>query len=89
MIACDAEVIALAVLILLLMTHLGQLAPTVLVVGVISYLLFYLLALIRDLDKPFEYLNGKPGAADVHLDVLEASEDRLRALLATMGATRP
>ena len=55
----------------------------------ISYLLFYLLALIRDLDNPFEYLNGKPGAADVHLDVLEASEDRLRALLATMGATRP
>jgi predicted membrane chloride channel (bestrophin family) len=84
-----AEVTALAVLILLLMTNLGQLAPTILVVGVISYLLFYLLALIRDLDNPFEYLNGKPGAADVHLDVLEVSEDRLRAFLVTMSPIRP
>jgi hypothetical protein len=54
---------------------------------VLSYLLFYVLALIRDLDNPFEYHDGKPGAADVNLDVLEHSEERLRGLLTTMGAS--
>ena len=53
-------------------------------VGLISYLLFYLVSLIRDLDNPFEYHNGKPGAADVSLDVLERNEDRLRALLGAL-----
>ena len=70
---------------LLLVTDIGEITPTVLVVGVISYLLFYALALIRDLDNPFEYRNGKPGAADVSLEVLENSEERLRGLLMTMG----
>jgi predicted membrane chloride channel (bestrophin family) len=82
-----AEVTALVILALLLITQIGQLAPTLLVVGVISYLLVYVLALIRDLDNPFEYSGGKPGAADVDLDVLERSEDRLRGLLTTMGAS--
>ena len=53
-------------------------------VGLISYLLIYLVSLIRDLDNPFEYLDGKPGAADVSLDVLERNEDRLRALLGAL-----
>ena len=53
----------------------------------ISYLLFYVLALIRDLDNPFEYHGHKPGAADVNLEVLVHSEDRLRGLLTTMGAS--
>ncbi len=50
-----AEITASVILVLLLITEIGQLAPTVLVVGVISYLLVYVLALIRDLDNPFEY----------------------------------
>jgi hypothetical protein len=75
------------ILLLLLITEIGQVTPTVLVVGVISYLLYYVLALIRDLDNPFEYRDGKPGAADVNLEVLEHSEDRLRGLLTTMGAS--
>ena len=79
-----AEITALVILLLLLVTDIGEITPTVLVVGVISYLLFYALALIRDLDNPFEYRNGKPGAADVSLEVLESSEERLRGLLATM-----
>lgn len=78
------EITALVILVLLLITKIGQVTPTALVVGVISYLLFYTLALIRDLDNPFEYHNGEPGAADVNLEVLEHSEDRLRGLLATM-----
>jgi len=71
----------------LLITEIGELTPTVLVVGVISYPLFYALALIRDLDNPFEYRDAKPGAADVNPDVLEHSEDRLLGLLTTMGAS--
>ena len=82
-----AEVTALVIFVLLLITKIGEVAPTVLVVGVMSYLLFYVLALIRDLDNPFEYHDGKPRAADVNLDVLEHSEDRLRGLLTTMGAS--
>ena len=56
-------------------------------VGLISYLLIYLVSLIRDLDNPFEYKDGKPGAADVNLEVLERNEDRLRALLATLESS--
>jgi hypothetical protein len=42
--------------------------------------------MIRDIDNPFEYHDGKPGAADVDLAVLVACEGRLRALAAGMGA---
>ncbi len=83
-----AEVTAMAIFALLLVTDIGPLTPTVLVVGVISFLLIYLLLLMRDLDNPFEYHDGRPGAADVHLDVLEQCENRLRDELASM-ATRP
>ena len=34
-----------------------------------------------------EYYGDKPGAADVNLEALEHSEDRLRGLLTTMGAS--
>jgi predicted membrane chloride channel (bestrophin family) len=81
-----AEITALVIFVLLLITEVGQVAPTVLVVGVISYLLFYVLALIRDLDNPFEYRDGKPSAADVNLDVLEHSESRLLGLYTAMDA---
>jgi predicted membrane chloride channel (bestrophin family) len=80
-----AEVTGLMILVLLLITQIGQLAPTLLVVGVITYLLVYAVAMIRDIDNPFEYPNGRAGAADVDLGVLESCETRLRGLAATMG----
>ncbi len=83
-----AEVTALMILILLLITDVGQLAPTLLVVGVITYLLVYALAMIRDIDNPFEYRNDRPGAADVDLGVLESGEARLRGLAAAMAGDR-
>jgi hypothetical protein len=43
-----------------------------------------MLALIRDLDNPFEYRCGQPGPADVDLTVLERSEARLRSLATTI-----
>lgn len=83
-----AEVTGLMIFVLLLITQIGQLAPTLLVVGVTTYLLAYVLAMIRDIDNPFEYHNGKPGAADVDLGVLENSERRLREFAAAMGGDR-
>jgi hypothetical protein len=68
------------ILVLLVITTVGQLAPTLLVVGVITYLLVYAVLMIRDIDNPFEYRDGRPGAADVDLGVLESCEVRLRGL---------
>jgi hypothetical protein len=44
----------------------------------------YMLALIRDIDNPFEYRGGLPGPADVDLGVLERGEARLRSLAMTI-----
>ncbi len=81
-----AEVTAFLLALILIFTDMEMLAPTLCLVGLIAYLLFYLVGLIRDLDNPFEYRNGKPGAADVNLEVLERNEDRLRALLGSLDA---
>jgi predicted membrane chloride channel (bestrophin family) len=81
-----AEVTAVLLMFVLVVTDLGAIAPTLVLVGLISYLLIYLVSLIRDLDNPFEYRDGKPGAADVSLEVLERNEDRLRALIGALDA---
>lgn len=84
-----AEVTAVLLMFVLVVTELGseghefqEVVTQLVLVGLISYLLIYLVSLIRDLDNPFEYKDGQPGAADVNLEVLERNEDRLRALLA-------
>ena len=79
-----AEVTAVLLLGIMIITDFDDFAPTLWVSGLLAYLLFYVVGLIRDLDNPFEYRKGRPGAADVNLDVLERSEDRLRALLGTL-----
>jgi predicted membrane chloride channel (bestrophin family) len=81
-----AEVTAVLLLAIMIVTDFDDFQPTLWVSGLLAYLLFYVVGLIRDLDNPFEYRNGEPGAADVNLDVLERSEDRLRALF---GALEP
>lgn len=81
-----AEVTAVLLLGILVVTDFEDFWPTLWVSALIAYLLFYVVGLIRDLDNPFEYRNGQPGAADVNLDVLERSEDRLRALLGSLDA---
>jgi hypothetical protein len=66
-----------------MVTDIGPPGPTILVVGTITCLMFYMLALIRDIDNPFEYRGGLPGPADVDLGVLKQTESRLRALATT------
>ena len=51
-----AEVTATALMFVLIITDLGKPGPSLFLVGLLSYLLFYLVGLIRDLDNPFEYL---------------------------------
>jgi predicted membrane chloride channel (bestrophin family) len=77
-----AEIVGVLLVVVMLISDLGPIGPTVSLVGLISYLLIYLVGLIRDLDNPFEYRNSEPGAADADLSVLERSEERLRALAA-------
>jgi hypothetical protein len=79
-----AEITAVILLVVMLCTNLGALVPTLALVGLITHLLVYLVSLIRDLDNPFEYLNGVPGAADVDLGILERSDARLQEILASM-----
>jgi predicted membrane chloride channel (bestrophin family) len=81
-----AELTALILCGVLVLTDLGPSLPNLSLVALISYVLFYLVGLIRDLDNPFEYDAGEPGAADVNLDVLGRNEDRLRALLGSLDA---
>ena len=78
------EVAAVFLLLVMVCTNLGAMAPTLLLVGLITYVLVYLVSLIRDLDNPFEYRNGQPGAADVDLGVLERCDQRLKQILASM-----
>ena len=81
------EVTGVLLVVVLLLTDVGANVPTLTVVGLISFLLFYLFVLIRDLDNPFKYPNGRPGPADVPVDVLERAEDRFRALLSSEPVT--
>jgi hypothetical protein len=90
-----AEITGLLLILTLLVTDFGRVGdvstrqnilPAVFLTGLITYLLVYLVSLIRDLDNPFEYHGGKPGAADVNLEVLENAEVRLRAALAALDA---
>ena len=92
-----AEVTAVMLMFVLVVTELGvenshefkEVVTQLVLVGLISYLLIYLVSLIRDLDNPFEYQDGQPGAADVSLEVLERNEDRLRALLSSLESPDP
>jgi hypothetical protein len=81
-----AEVTAVLLSLVMILTDLVDLAPTLCLVGLITYLLFYLVGLIRDLDNPFEYKDGQPGAADVDLAVLQRNQDRLQGLLDALDA---
>jgi hypothetical protein len=56
--------------------------------GIISYLMVYLLMLIRDLDNPFGYYE-RDSAADVSLKPLEDAARRLAQLATTAASPQP
>lgn len=53
-------------------------------VGLITFLLVYLIRLIRDLDDPFEYETGSGGPDEVSLQPIEDARERLRRRLETV-----
>ncbi|HYH58880.1 MAG TPA: hypothetical protein VD790_06625 [Thermoleophilaceae bacterium] len=63
----------------LLMTDIGSIGESLFFVAFISFLLTYVLALIRDLDDPFEFNNGRAGAVEVSLAALHEVERRIDA----------
>jgi hypothetical protein len=63
----------------LLITNIGSIGESLFFVAFISFLLSYVLALIRDLDDPFEFENGRAGAAEVSLAPLHQLERRIGA----------
>jgi hypothetical protein len=72
-----AEMLAGLVVLALLLTDVQPMGEALFFVCTITFLLAYVIALIRDLDNPFEYPGGHQGAADVSLDALEQFERRL------------
>lgn len=62
----------------LLITNIGSVGESLFFVAFISFLLSYVLALIRDLDDPFEFAHGRrAGAAEVSLAPLHQLERRI------------
>jgi hypothetical protein len=65
----------------LLITNIGSVGESLFFVAFISFLLSYVLALIRDLDDPFEFKDGRrAGAAEVSLAPLHQLERRIAAI---------
>ena len=80
-----AELSAALLVLGLMLTDLGPLDEAAFFSGILTLLLAYLFALIRDLDDPFRYAAGREGAADVSLEPLEETERRLLEELAAFG----
>ncbi len=71
-----ADLITILLCIGLVLARIEQLHESLFFVGVISYLMIYLLMLIRDLDNPFGYYE-RYSAEDVSLKPLEEAANRL------------
>ncbi len=73
----------------LLLTEIGPDAEEVFLVSTVAFLFVYVIALIHDLDDPFEFnLNGSEnGAAEVSLRPIERLGGRLDAAMELLGKT--
>jgi predicted membrane chloride channel (bestrophin family) len=74
-----ADIITILLCIGLILARIEPFYESLFFVGVISYLMIFLLMLIRDLDNPFGYYERFSGA-DVSLKPLEDSTRRLAQL---------
>ena len=73
-----AELTGVLLIVGLLLTEVAdKTLESLFFVGVITLLLTYVFLLIRDLDNPFAYPNGREGAADVSLTAIMAAEQRI------------
>ena len=79
-----AELSTAALVIALLATDLAPLGGELVLLSITAFLLVYMIVLIRDLDDPFDYAEGK-GMAEVSLHPLEHLDERLTRSLAEAG----
>ena len=72
----------------LVLTSLDPFYESLFFSGIISYLMVFLLLLIRDLDNPFGYYEGS-SSADVTLQPLEETVGRLAKLAVSAAGPKP
>jgi hypothetical protein len=65
----------------LILVDISPVGEALFFVCMISFLLAYMIALIRDLDDPFEYGNGRRGSAEVSLKPVRRIGERLDGML--------
>jgi hypothetical protein len=73
-----AETITSLLILGFLLARIDPFYESLFFVGLIVFLFRYMLALIRDLDDPFDYDQKSPGPDEISLAPLEALEARLR-----------
>jgi hypothetical protein len=77
-----AEATTVLLIIGLLLVKVDQLYEALFFVGAIAFLQTYVIALIKDLDNPFEYYEKEKGADEVSLKPLEDLRQRLKEKIA-------
>lgn len=74
----------------LLIADIAPLGAELFLLGIITFLLTYMIALVRDLDDPFDYdSKGKAGAAEVSLWPLDYLERRMRKEYEALAGEAP
>jgi hypothetical protein len=85
-----AELTSALLVIALLLADIAPLGAELFLLGTITFLLAYMILLIKDLDNPFEYdAQGRRGAAEVSLAPLDYLERRMAAELEALGSEAP
>lgn len=76
-----AELFTAIVIFSLLFVDMGTLFESVLITTAISYLLIYMILLIRDLDNPFQYHDKAHVQDEIAIEPLDAVDRTIRAIL--------
>jgi hypothetical protein len=80
-----AELATLLLVVGLLLVDVGSFFDALFLLCIISFLLVYMIFLIRDLDNPFDYKGHKAGTAEVSIRPVEDLEERLERQLAELA----
>lgn len=85
-----ATITSALLVIALLLANIAPLGAELFQLGTITFLLAYMILLIKDLDDPFEYdANGRVGAAEVSLAPLAYLERRMASELEALTSEAP
>lgn len=77
-----AEIISCLLILAFTLAMIEPFGESLFIVGLITFLLTYMLALIRDLDNPFDYTHdGRGGGEEVSLSPLEDVQGRIGRLI--------